>query len=595
MKRQSATGRRFNFWGFSSQVFLGFVLPVTALILIVAIGSQSLHHDAMRSLVGDRDLKIVRAAANSLELEIMHLSATIQTLGRETGSRTDFSGLTFSSAELAASFDGGIALFSSSRQFIQASPPADFWSSLPDSQGGYFDAVRAARGQPVFSAAFSVAGSAATYILAGTATGAGNILVGAFTPASLARDTLSGFVGSGQITALVISRRQVTDASSGQAGGTGFDVLYSAGPLRQDEHVEGHPGFENSLNGESGINYFHSSEGEHVVAFSAIAPVGWGLVMEEAWEDIASPYLNSTQAAPLAVIPAFLLAVAALWFGARRIIRPLQDLEKQAAELGEGNFDAIQKPVGGIAEIRNLQAELIEMANKLKSAEQSLHSYIGVMTAGVENERRSLARELHDDTIQSLIALNQRIQLAARKTPNPQETGAKELAELQGLVQQAMTNLRRIIRGLRPIYLEDLGLAASLEMLARESGQAGSIQIAFNVQGEQRRLDPQVEMSLYRMVQESLNNVIRHSQASQAGVHLSFTEDELRIEIRDDGTGFNVPANLADYSKTGHFGLLGLLERAEIIAADLKVSSKQGQGTSISITLKTSGTSLAGE
>ncbi|MCE1254309.1 MAG: histidine kinase, partial [Anaerolineae bacterium] len=103
-----------------------------------------------------------------------------------------------------------------------------------------------------------------------------------------------------------------------------------------------------------------------------------------------------------------MLAVIALWFGARRIVQPLQTLEKKASELAQGNFASIHQPVGGIKEIRNLQYELIEMADNLKSARQSLHYYIGAITNSVENERRSLARELHDDTIQSLIALKQR-------------------------------------------------------------------------------------------------------------------------------------------------------------------------------------------
>jgi signal transduction histidine kinase len=236
--------------------------------------------------------------------------------------------------------------------------------------------------------------------------------------------------------------------------------------------------------------------------------------------------------------------------------------------------------VGGIEEIHNLQSALVEMAARLAAARQSLHSYIGAMTAGIENERRSLARELHDETIQSLIALNQRIQLAGMHTGEDQNPLLKEL---QSLVQQTMTDLRRLIRGLRPIYLEDLGLSTSLEMLVSETGQAAGIPISFQSRGTERRLDAQIEMSLYRMVQESLNNVVRHAKAAHAWVELTFDTAGLILQVRDDGTGFSFPKSTYELAARAHFGLLGLQERAEIIRASLHIDSIPGQGTSIVI------------
>lgn len=564
---------RSTWLGFTWQLFLVTVLPLTVLVLAVAFGSQSLHHDAMRSLVGDRDLRAVRAAANSLEQEIMHRVFIVQMLGRELGSRTNFNGLSLSSTEVSAGFDGGIALFSSERDLILASQPAEFWASLKNTLPGYLDTISNQTGIPAFSPPLWITSEKKSFVLVGTQTEAHTFLLGAFTPTFLVQNTLESFVSSGQITALVINRVETA---------SGYEVLYRTGPGRTDEHSAGHPGILESLNGESGINYFHGSGGEHVVAFTPIAPIGWGLVIEEAWEDIANPYLNTTQAAPLVVVPVFLLALVALWFGARRIVRPLQKLEKQAAELAKGNFTAIRTPVGGIREIRNLQFELMDMADRLKTAQQSLRSYIGAITAGVENERRSLARELHDDTIQSLIALNQRIQLATREAPGK---ATIDLDKLQVLVKQTMTNLRRMIRGLRPIYLEDLGLAASLEMLAQENRQISSIPTSFQVEGDERRLDSQTEMSLYRMVQESLSNIAHHSQAQQAWVELSFTPTDVTLEVRDNGKGFVVPAGPMDFPKMGHFGLLGLHERAEIIGAELRILSIPGQGTRVLVNL----------
>jgi signal transduction histidine kinase len=278
----------------------------------------------------------------------------------------------------------------------------------------------------------------------------------------------------------------------------------------------------------------------------------------------------------------FLLALIALWFSARRIVTPLQKLEKQAISLASGDYDAIHIPVGGIEEIQNLQSELIEMSEKVKAAQQNLKNYIGAITAGVENERRSIARELHDDTIQALIALNQKIQMIEMNTSETQQNAIKDL---QILVQQSITNLRRIIRGLRPIYLEDLGLVASLEMLVSEMEQTSNLQIIFNSKGNERRLDPQSEMSLYRIAQESLNNITQHANAEHAWVDLEFSDNDLFLQIRDDGCGFIVPANSAEFPKRGHFGLLGLKERSDLIKADFKIKSSLGAGTTISIRL----------
>jgi signal transduction histidine kinase len=560
------------YWrGFFLQLFVITVLPLTVLLLIVAFGSQTLHHDAMRSLVGDRDLRAVQAAASSLERELSHRASLIQIAARSLGGKTDFLSLILQPDEVSSIYDGGLALFTANGLFILSTNPAFDWQTVFAPQPDYLKSVQKANGLAVFSKPFSFAGGQSPLVMVGSLIDQQEILVGAFNPTGPIQAAVSSLVSIGQTTVLAIS--------PGEAGG-GFKVLYRVGPFKPDESASTHPGIQGALNGETGIDYYHSDQGEHVVAFSPIQSTGWGLIIEEAWEDITNPYLNTTQYAPLVIVPVFLLALVALWFGARRIVKPLQDLEKQAAGLADGNFDAIQNPVGGIGEIRNLQNELIDMATRLKAAQQSLRSYIGAITAGVENERRSLARELHDDTIQSLIALNQRIQLASMNSPQTQNG---VLLELQSLLQETMTNLRRMIRGLRPIYLEDLGLVASLEMLVRETEKSAAIPISFDIQGTERRLDPQKEMMLYRMVQESLNNVVHHAEAAQAWVGLVFTDTNLTIQVRDNGKGFVVPSNPVEFPGKGHFGLLGLHERAEIINAHLDITSKLDQGTTVTI------------
>ena len=543
---------------------------------MVAFGSQTLHHEAMRSLVGDRDLRTVRAASSSIEREITHLASTIQILSRSLDGKSYFTSLILRPDEISAAFDGGIALYSLDGRLIRSSTTQLGWQAIPSQIPDTFKTTAGNNTGPTFSTMISPAGISNAYIFISVLTDQQEVLVGAFSADRLIENAVGSLISSGQTTVLVVSPAK----SKGN-----YDVLFRGGPFKMDESAPSHPGIMEALNGESGINYFQSSTGEHVVAFNPISPPGWGLVIEEAWEDIASPYLMTTQAAPLVIVPVFLLALLAIWFGARRIVTPLQKLEKQAASLATGDFEAIRQPVGGIEEIRNLQTELVEMADKLKAAQQSLRSYIGAITAGVENELRSLARELHDDTIQAMIALNQRIQLILMNSPGTQKD---TLSELQVLVQQSMTNLRRMIRGLRPIYLEDLGLVASLEMLVREMEQSANIPITFTSRGFERRLAPQSEMSLYRMVQESLNNVIQHAGAKHAWVEMEFTDKDLSVQIRDDGMGLIVPTSPAEFPEKGHFGLLGLQERSELINAELIILSTPSQGTTISIRLSNS-------
>ena len=561
------------FRGFTLQLFLFIVIPLTILVLGVAFGSQTLHHDAMRSLVGDRDLRTVRAAANSLERDVSHVSDTIQILARSLDGKSDFNALILTPAEISSMFNGGIALFTANGSLIRASSSKIDWKNLPNQIPASFETASRPK-TPIFSSLIASGADSNSYIFISTITTQNAILVGAFLPGQMIEKAIENLVGSGQTTFLVISPASTTGK---------FDVLYHTGPLKVDEIVPTHPGIQDVMNGESGIDYFQSSDGEHVAAFSPVSPVGWGLMIEEGWEDISNPYLVNTQSAPLILVPVFLLALLAIWFGARRIVTPLQKLEKQAANLAAGDFDAINPPVGGIEEIRNLQAELIDMAEKLKTAQQTLHNYIGAITAGVESERKSLARELHDDTIQALIALNQRIQLALLNTPKEKNS---PMSELQSLVEQTMTNLRRMIRGLRPIYLEDLGLVASLEMLVREMEQSSNLPIAFTARGQEQRLDPKSEMSIYRMVQESLNNVVHHAHASQAWVDLEFVENHLFVKIRDNGKGFEVPNNSAEFPQKGHYGLLGLSERADLLHAELVIKSIPGEGTTVLISTK---------
>lgn len=302
---------------------------------------------------------------------------------------------------------------------------------------------------------------------------------------------------------------------------------------------------------------------------------------EPAWSIASDPLLELTLVAPLALIPPLLLSAGTLRFLSREVIQPLQQLETRAIALTWGNFEAIKEPVGGIAEIQHLQRELMEMARKVQAAQMGLRDYIGAITAAQEEERTRLARELHDDTLQSIIALKQRLQLNKKLAQD--DRLQESLHELEHLTEQTIENLRRFTRALRPIYLEDLGLVTALDMLAREMAQANDLTVTFHAVGPQRRLKPEVELSLYRIAQESLSNVVRHSNATHADLTLNFLPDSVELTVSDNGIGFNVPQSPTDLAPAGHFGLLGIHERVKLIGGWLEIESAAGKGSRIRV------------
>lgn len=553
--------------GLTVQLLAITVLPLTALLLLIAFGSVSLHQQDMRTLVGERDERAVQAAAAALTSELHHRAASISNLAALAEASDELASI-HTIDDLASDFDGGVAYLDMHGRPIASTSSMELWQQLADNVQIL---TSAAMQEPVFSPPHLDAASNQYVVVVSQALPERGIIVaGAFLPESLASKTLAAsYPMDAHVTVFLL------DAS--------HQILFASGPLSNESISSDHPGVAEALRGEIGATYAREGKIEHVVAYSPVGPTGWALVTEEEWQMVTSPSLQLTQLAPLVVVPAFILALFALWFTASRIVQPLQRLEAKAAALAWGDFESIREPVGGISEVQHLQIELTEMSQKVRAAQEGLHDYIGAITSAQEEERNRLARELHDDTIQAVIALKQRVQLARKSVKDP--AGKKSLGELESLAEQTVENLRRLTRALRPIYLEDLGLVTALDMLAREISQNNQVVVAFQKEGPERRLSHDTELALYRIAQEALNNVTRHSSATRAELKVGFDTSQILMEIVDNGSGFDMPNSPTDFASSGHFGLLGIRERAELIGAKLEVQSKAGQGTRLSVRL----------
>lgn len=210
-----------------------------------------------------------------------------------------------------------------------------------------------------------------------------------------------------------------------------------------------------------------------------------------------------------------------------------------------------------------------------------LHQIVGAQ----EEERKRIARELHDSTAQYLTALS----LGLRGTENVLKKEPchvqKQIHELGGLSTQALAELRQLIADLRPSHLDDLGLVPTILWYLKQYEQWHEIQTHLEIQGDSIRLPAEHEIVLFRIVQEALTNVVKHAVASQVWVRCVFTPHQVALEVEDNGKGFDPQTVLAHRPTFAGWGLVGMQERVALLNGRVEFNSTPGQGTCIRVTV----------
>ena len=198
-----------------------------------------------------------------------------------------------------------------------------------------------------------------------------------------------------------------------------------------------------------------------------------------------------------------------------------------------------------------------------------------------EEERRRLARDLHDEVNQALTAILLRLEALAHETPAER---APEVAELKRLVNQAMDELLNLARQLRPSALDDHGLVPAIETQLKRFGARTGIEVRLDTRGDPDHLPEVVQTAIYRVAQEALTNVTRHAGATIVELDLAENEGGAELRVRDDGSGFD-PSVIARNSEgpSGGLGLVGMAERARLVGGELDVRSAPGGGTTITL------------
>ncbi|OHU98134.1 GAF domain-containing sensor histidine kinase [Mycobacterium talmoniae] len=217
---------------------------------------------------------------------------------------------------------------------------------------------------------------------------------------------------------------------------------------------------------------------------------------------------------------------------------------------------------------------------QLVARERAHELFVEQVIEAQEIERRRLAGDIHDGISQRLITLSYRLDAAARAVGDDPAEASQQLDEARELVRLTLAEARAAISGLRPPVLDDLGLAGGLASLARSIPQ-----LNLELELADIRLPEHIELALYRIAQECLQNVVKHAEASVARLRFGVEENVARLEIIDDGVGFDTFENPLGGDEMGGYGVLSMAERAELVGGRLNIRSRPGAGTAVTATI----------
>jgi signal transduction histidine kinase len=227
-------------------------------------------------------------------------------------------------------------------------------------------------------------------------------------------------------------------------------------------------------------------------------------------------------------------------------------------------------------------AERKRLIEQLKAAQRSLAA--AERQAGILQERQRLAHEIHDTLAQGFTSIVMQLEAADLALPAEEEAARLRLQQARETARLSLAESRRLVQALRPEPFEGASLPEALQRVVERWRRENEVEILFSITGDPCPLHPEVEVSLLRLMQEGLANIQRHARARRVTVTLSYMEDQIALDVQDDGVGFDpesVPL-LANQSREG-FGLQAMRERLAQLGGQLVIESAPGQGTTLAI------------
>jgi two-component system sensor histidine kinase UhpB len=272
-----------------------------------------------------------------------------------------------------------------------------------------------------------------------------------------------------------------------------------------------------------------------------------------------------------------------LWL-TRATLRPLHDLVSDVDRIQDGQTTArVRAPVGSDPDAGRLAEAINSMLERLERRTLELRALTERVINAHEEERKRIARGMHDETGQAISTLIINLERMAGMVPAESPELAKRIAATRDLATRTLDELRAVVYGLRPTMLDDLGLAPAIRWYVRSQLEEAGTQLVLEVPDGLARATPEVETTLFRIAQEAVNNVKRHAGAQRVAIVLRADGGWLELRVEDDGRGFDVTRTSQEALRLRRFGLLGMKERVDLVGGSLQVESTPGHGSQLRV------------
>ncbi len=356
-----------------------------------------------------------------------------------------------------------------------------------------------------------------------------------------------------------------------------------------------------------------ADEGDHIMAVAPLADTPWGVAVGGSESETLAPVNDLRNEMLLVGAVSLVVLWLATLIGARFLARPVRALTDAADRMRGGDLETpIHVPEGGeigrlgetleamrvrldasLDEIKAKDADLEQrvhertqevedLYDELKAKEELRSRLLNSVISAQEEERKRIARELHDETGQALTGIIMSLEAAREDLVREPEAAGERLDKAVLLAGQSIDMIRQLVIDLRPAALDDLGLVPALRALAETRLEEKGVQLQMEVSGMKDRLSPAVETCLFRVVQEAVTNIIRHSDAKRAHIELRRDDQSVSLLVEDDGRGFDVAEVRSSPHSDRALGLAGMEERVSLAGGQLTIESAPSKGTRVS-------------